>query len=340
MMSSDDVPPKASSTASITVDHRESRSGPNAAVQKIISLFSSMILKPGDAQPTGSPRLTIPDAAYKECRICEYQVEETWIYRLSKKEESEESQKPSRHKLYFFAGGGFRGVPTKEHWLLCSEFCSKLSEYEVNLVSYPLAPNSPAPVSIAHLQKLYQTLALQAKENSRITLVGDSAGGNIALILGIFGASEYLRNGGGGVCVLESIMAICPAVDHRNQNPQIDSIDPRDPILSRKAIEEVSEGWRGEWPLSDPRLSPILADLSCFRQAGIKVDGVIALHDVLSPDAVEFVKRLSEFGVIGEWLQWDKQMHCFPLMFSHHIHEAIAGKDWILDVLRRRAQRP
>ena len=340
-MNSDKAPPTATSTSTIKVDHRESRSGPNHAVQKVIKLFSYLILKPGDAEPAGSPQLSPPSSASKGCSISEYQVEGIWLYRFSKTEDTEQSQnsrKPS-HRLFYFAGGGFRGKPEKEHWLLCSEICSSLPEYEVNLVSYPLAPKSPAHESFAHLQKLFRALEVQAREQtSRITLIGDSAGGNIAILLGIFGAMEFLQNGGRGQCVVESIMAICPPVDHRNENPHIDTIDPLDPILSRKLIEEVSDGWKGEWQLSDPRLSPILADLSCLKKAGIKVDGVIALNDVLSPDAIEFVKKLSEGEVVGEWLQWEKQMHCFPLLFSYHIHEAVASKDWMLDVLRRRAQ--
>jgi acetyl esterase/lipase len=96
---------------------------------------------------------------------------------------------------------------------------------------------------------------------------------------------------------------------------------------------------RGDRQLSDPRLSPILADLSCLIQGKIKVDGVIALHDVLSPYAIEFVHKLADCGVIGEWLEWETQMHCFLLPFSQYVREAVAGKDWILDVIRRRAQR-
>jgi hypothetical protein len=56
----------------------------------------------------------------------------------------------------------------------------------------------------------------------------------------------------------------------------------------------VATSWKDDWPLSDPKISPILADLELLNQANIKVDGVIAGHDVLGPDAV-FRKEL------GEW---------------------------------------
>ncbi len=74
-------------------------------------------------------------------------------------------------------------------------------------------------------------------------------------------------------------------------------------------------GWRGNWLVSDPRLSPILADLELLTRANIKVDGVIAGHDVLGPGAILFRKKFQECGVNGDWLEWEKQMHCFPDVF-------------------------
>jgi acetyl esterase/lipase len=245
----------------------------------------------------------------------------------------------SKNNLYYFAGGGFRGAPTKEHWLLCAELCRSLPDYQVHLISYPLAPNNPASESIPHLEKLYRTLAKQSVEQrSRITLMGDSAGGNIALVLGLYAASEHLREGGTRVCPVRSVFVISPAVDYRNENPAIDEMDPHDPILSRKTIQEVSDTWKGAWSVEDPRVSPTLADISVLQQANIKVDGVLGMYDVLAPDAVLFRDKLAEVGVVGQWLDWDKQMHCFPILFSHHVKEAVEAKDWVVNVLKVNSQ--
>lgn len=220
-----------------------------------------------------------PQACRKTCKIRESQTADTWIYTFENPVESEPRARAA-HKLYYFAGGGFRGVPEKEHWLLCAELGMKLLEYEINLVSYLLTPNSPASHSLAHLERFYDVLTQQPKEeNFRITLFGDSSGGNIALVLGLYAAFEYLKDHS-GPCPVEAIMAMCPATDLRNENPDIDVVDPRDPILSRKTTTEVAHGWAGEMSLSDPRVSPILADLSLYRKAGIKVDGVTAGNDV------------------------------------------------------------
>jgi len=131
-----------------------------------------------------------------------------------------------------------------------------------------------------------------------------------------------------------------PATDLRNLNSDIGPADHQDPLLSRKTIEEVALEWKGDWDLSDPRISPTLADLTVFRRAGIKVDGLTGGHDVLTPDALLFRDKLAESGVKGDWLQWEKQVHCFPLMFSYHVAEAVAGEDWILETVRANARHP
>lgn len=322
-------------TVSIIVDHRTARSIPAATVQGILKPVGPLILKAGNPQPPGSPRITPPTKADKKCTIEESQIDGVWMYTLFR---NNEERKPVTHKLLYFAGGGFRGPATKEHWSLCAQLAIELPDYEISLVSYPLAPVNTAPKSLPHLYKLYKTVAAQARaEGFRITLMGDSSGGNIALELGLHCASEFLQeqeDGVEGLCPVEVVCAICPATDLRNLNPDIDVVDAKDSLLSRKIVTEVAEGWKGDWELDDPRVSPIMADLSLFRRAEIKVDGITAGYDVLSPDGIIFRDRLSEFGVRGNWLHWEKQMHCFPLVSAYHIKEGVAGKDWIVEVLK------
>jgi acetyl esterase/lipase len=342
IMSNPKPQPSGDSVSSIEVDHREYRSIPSAVIQIIIKAVAAQLLKLGHAEPAGSPRLIPHKSAEKLCQIRESRIEETWIYTFSNKDAGEGENPRVVHKLYYFAGGGFRQVAGRLQWLVCVELSSKLPEYEINLVSYPLAPNNPASTSIPHLQRLYRTLAVQSKaQNFRITLMGDSAGGNLSLVLGIYAASEFLngKTGERAICPVESILVISPPLDLRHENPEIDVITHKDPLFSRKMVKEMAASWEGEWLLSDPQLSPILADLSVLQQANIKVDGVVGGYDVFAPDTKLFRERLAEFGVDGEWLVWNKQMHCFPLMFSLHMYEGVLSKDWLLDVLRSNAKR-
>ncbi|KAG4417749.1 hypothetical protein IFR04_009118 [Cadophora malorum] len=242
---------KVTTISSIRVDRREGRSIANAAAQKIINPFSSLILKPGKPQPRGSPQLTPPSKTQGDCSIEESQIANTWLYTF--KTLSKSGRAEARHRIYYFAGGGFRDLPEKEHWKLCSDLSSMLPDYEISLVSYPLVPNSPASTALPHLERLCDALVEQAKsEGFRVTFFGDSSGGNIAIVLGLYVATQYLKNTSDGPCPVEAVMAMCPATDMRNENPGIDVVEAHDPILSRKVITEVAEGWRAELPASDP----------------------------------------------------------------------------------------
>lgn len=331
--------------STIRVDRREKRSAPNAALQTLLRPVGRKVAKPSEPGPDGSPKLTPHKKVEQKCEVKESQIADTWIYTLSPGGDSGDSgsSRSFAHKLYYFAGGGFRDVPSKEHWLLLAEMACQLAEYEVVVVSYPLAPKCKAPISIPHMEKFYQAIVADSRaQDFRITLMGDSSGGNIALVLGLYGASEFLQESAektNAVCPVETVFAMSPAVDLRNLNPDIGVVDQHDPLLCRDTIEEVAKEWQGEWDLIDPRISPALADLSLFQRAGIKVDGLTGGHDVLTPDALVFRNKLAESRVEGDWLQWEKQVHCFPLTFSHHLSEGIAGKDWILEVLKANSQR-
>jgi hypothetical protein len=69
----------------------------------------------------------------------------------------------------------------------------------------------------------------------------------------------------------------------------------------------------------------------------MKVDGCTGGYDILGPDGVLFRTKLARNHVEGEWLDWDKMMHVWPLIECYGIcpesHEAFL---WIADLLRRR----
>jgi acetyl esterase/lipase len=137
-----------------------------------------------------------------------------------------------------------------------------------------------------------------------------------------------------------SIMAICLSSDLSRENPIIKEVERHDPIFKVKFINETATRWAGEWDKKDPRISPLYSDqLGLFRQAGIKVDGCTAGYDILGPDGVLFRTKLAKNGVEGEWLQWEKMMHCWPIVKVYGISpESEEAFRWIVDILRRRSE--
>ena len=221
--------------------------------------------------------------------------------------------------------------PSSQHWNLCAELARKLPNISVSVVSYPLAPNSPAPSSLPQIMRLYKRLLKDAEEAGEgIILAGDSSGGNIVLCIALSALSE---NASGPAPT--AILAISPSCDLTRSNLEIQKIKEFDPILREPFIRETARKWHGEWDAADPRVSPNIADVAPLARRGVKVHGVTGGYDMLTPDALLFRAKCQQAGVEGEWLHWDKQMHCFPLAWPYKLPESVEAKDWILDVLRR-----
>jgi acetyl esterase/lipase len=318
---------------SIKVTKRTDRSLYMLVLQHLIKPFNARLVKPKKETLAGSQQLEAHKKAWKHCDISERQVEGTWVYDMVAKEQSRSSpaEKRRRRRVYYFAGGGWAMPPSSEHWVLCAELARKLPDTVISIVSYPLAPNSPAPVAIPSLMVWYQTALREAEEaDETVVFAGDSAGGNIALCLPL----AALLEDDNARCPT-AIMAISPSTDLSRSNPDIKAIEKSDPLLRIPFIKGTAENWRAEWGSTDPRISPLYADVIPLARRGVKVYGVVGRYDILSPDAILFREKCNQASVQGEWLDWEKQMHCFPLTWAFKLPEGVAAKDWIIDVLRR-----
>jgi acetyl esterase/lipase len=323
------------SGSKIKVTHRTDRSAPSQLLHHIVDTFKSQLIKLGPEYPAGSPRLDVHKSTLKTCDVHERSVEDIYIYDITPKHSPSQNgdvQQPvKKRRIYYFAGGGWQMPPSGEHWKFCTEFAKNLPDTTISLVSYPLAPNSPAPISFPQTMKMYRHVLQDAEEaGEKVILAGDSAGGNFVLCLSLAALSEDEFEP-----APTAVMAISPSCDLRRSNPAIQEIKKHDPILREPFIKETARKWHAEWDPADPRVSPLFADVMPLARRGVKVHGVTGGYDMLSADAILFREKCEQAGVEGEWLQWDKQMHCFPLAWPYHLPESVEAKNWVVDVMRR-----
>lgn len=330
--------PSELEASTIHVTHRHDASMITRIFHKLIRPFGHKLAAAETEYPAGSPQLSPPSCIKKISDIHERRVDDIWIYdlRLKKTLPVITEKRKAPHRIYYFAGGGWQMPPSPSHWKFFQAMLQILPDTTtITVISYPLAPNSPAPIAIPQLLKLYTTLlADSAQKHETVTLAGDSAGGNLVLCLPLeaLRCNPYAPHP-------HSIMAICPSANMKRGYPEIQKIENFDPILRIPFIEKTAREWKGEWDDSDPRVSPICADLGLLQRAGIKVDGVTGGYDLLAHDGVQFREKLREARVEGEWLQWDKMMHCWPLAKTYGISpESEEAFQWIVRVLNRRAE--
>lgn len=311
--------------SSIKVTKRDERGLLMYLLMLILRPISRFLLRPSRIQPPGSTRLKPPRSVRRKCTVNERQVDDIWLYDLTtrathtSKEETDESKGPGgeRRRIYYFNGGAYQMIPSSEHWSLALHMATHIPRTTVSVVSYPLAPNSPAPISFPMLVKLYHTLMREANEaGESVTFAGDSAGGNFAISVPLYALSNPIQPtplpspherdsnpwdsvhppppppADHHILAPKNILLICPSVDMRHINPHPESETARrDPMLSLKTLEHTARTYVGEWDLSDPRVSPLLADLEPLARFGVEVHGCTAGYVFLSASA--FTNRSS-----------------------------------------------
>ena len=315
----------------MNITHRTDKSLLTTILHFLIRPFGSLISRPGKPLPAGSPRLHPPAKIEGTCTITERKVHDIYIYDITAKETEPIEGKIRR--IYYIAGGSFCQPPSSSHWAFIAELSTRIPNAVVSVISPPLAPHSPAPVTFPHLLRLYISLMTTAAPGGDeiITFAGDSSGGNLVL-------SMVLAALKGDVTSIapDSVMLISPVVDLRFTNPQIALLEKKDPLLRRRIEISTAKSWAGHWDLSDPLLSPLLVDedtLGALRQRGVKVHGVTGGYDILTPDTLLFQEMCRKVAIEGEWLIWEGQMHCFPIAFGYGLRESVEGTDWIVGTL-------
>ncbi|KAF1967316.1 esterase/lipase [Bimuria novae-zelandiae CBS 107.79] len=320
----------------IQVTTRHDRSIFMFFIQMLLRPFHRHVGRPGKRQPKGSIELKPSPIGTKRCTVKHRKVCDLNVYDMESKELSTEEGKK---RIYYFCGGGWQSPPSMQHWGMCSRMAQDVPGTTVSLVSYPLAPNNPAPEAFPWLMRFYREIMDRAEEvGEKVILAGDSSGGNIvlSLILEALQADDEEAMQSEIKCRPHpvAVFATCPSTDLTRNNPDIKKLEKKDPMLRFKFVKSTAEAWRGDWDPADRRVTPINANISLLAKYGIHVHGITAGHDILSPDGIIFRKKLEENGVSGQWLHWEKQMHCFVLTYPYGLREAKEAIDWVMDVLK------
>ncbi|KAL1924543.1 uncharacterized protein VTP21DRAFT_4197 [Calcarisporiella thermophila] len=229
----------------------------------------------------------------------------------------EKGEEPDLVILYFHGGGYFFGyalmyLPTHVRWI---NKISKLTGKRVAIFcpEYSLAPENKFPTqpeeALASYRYLLKERGIPAKS---IVLAGDSAGGNMALVLGtqLLKAKDDQEQGSlplpGGSILISPWCRMTPPDLWSNRFARYD-------YLNRDASIRCSNRYLGKNPaisLEDPRASPLYAkSLRGFPPCFICLGGLEVLYDEIK----ELEKRLKEEGVVVS--MWEEpRIHIFPLL--------------------------
>lgn len=219
--------------------------------------------------------------------------------------------------LVYLHGGAWVNEIAPQHWQLAAQIAAE-AHLDVIVVIYPLVPFGTAAEVVAGTVEIVRD-ALAAHGDGRVSIGGDSAGGQIAL-----SAALLLRDAG---ITLPQTVLISPSLDLSMKNPEMDVVQPSDPWLGKVGAQVFIDAWRAELPLEDPRVSPLEGDL-----AGLGPLVVFSgTRDILNPDTRLLVVKARAAGVDVTYHEEVGLVHVYPLTPTPEGRTARAA---MVDVLR------
>ena len=205
--------------------------------------------------------------------------------------------RPPRGGVVYVHGGGWVNEIAVQHWQLAAQIAAEAGT-TVTLPIYPLVPFGTADQVVGAVVGLVQD---STARYGRTCLAGDSAGGQIAL-----SAALLLRE---AQHIVPRTVLISPSLDLSLSNPEIDRVQPSDPWLGREGTRVFIEHWRGSLALSDPRVSPLAADLAGLGPLTV----FCGTRDILQPDVRLLVDKARAAGVEVDYHEEPGLLHVYPL---------------------------
>jgi acetyl esterase/lipase len=204
-------------------------------------------------------------------------------------------------------GGGYVFGPEAQHWALWRTVAAA-SGRTVVAPLYRLAPEGTAAATVPHVASIARALA----EEGEVALLGDSAGGGMALAAAQLLAADGLR---------VPLLLSAPWLDGGVPDPWT---TPRDPWLAAPGLRHAADLYRGSLAVEHPFVSPVLGELGGLGPIVV----ASGTRDVLHRDALRLEERCPDpvRVLVGEGL-----LHNWPLL---PIPEAHAARRAFVDALR------
>ena len=206
----------------------------------------------------------------------------------------------SSSAILYLHGGGFVLGSSAAYLHFAGQIASRAGA-DAFVPDYRLAPEHPFPAAIVDAMQAYDGLV--ALGYRHIALVGDSAGGGLALA-----ALSQLTH------QARTVAPICAAVmsawtDLSLTGDSMETLARQDPLLSRETLSKAAALYLGgSTSPEDPRASALLSPLEGLPPVRLHVGA----DEVLLDDTLRFGRALEAAGGTAEVHVWEGMAHVFP----------------------------
>jgi epsilon-lactone hydrolase len=205
-----------------------------------------------------------------------------------------------RHVLFLHGGGFIVGSPA-----LYRHFTWRIASAAhacVLVVDYRLAPEHPFPAALDDAVMAYRWLLADGAKPQRIAVMGDSAGGGLALSL-------LLRLRDQGMPLPAAAVALSPWTDLALTGPSLRLNASADPLVSPDQARRFVDCYLAGADPRSPYASPLYGNLEGLPPTLIQVGS----DEVLRDDAVRMADRMHAAGCRVELEIWPRMPHVWHL---------------------------
>jgi len=219
--------------------------------------------------------------------------------------------------LIFFHGGGFVIGNIDSYSAVCSNMANQTGQVVVS-VDYRLAPEYPFPAApedcYAVTREIFMDATLFDVRPEDITLIGDSAGGNLAAVVSLMARDR-------GEFIPSKQILLYPATWNDHSEVSIFASmqeNGSDYLLTTKRICDFMDLYKSsDEDMNNPYLAPLLApDLSKQPRTLI----ITAQYDPLRDEGEAYGRKLYEYGSEAEVFRMKDALHGFLSLPKHFTH--------------------
>lgn len=213
--------------------------------------------------------------------------------------------------ILYCHGGGYTSGSLGYSRPLASKL-SHASGWETLCFEYRLAPENPYPAAVDDAVRVWDYLMYQGYGARDVALAGDSAGGNLALVL-------LHRLKAAGRQLPSRLVLFSPWTDMTASGESCTQRAHLDPTITVDYIKAVRAAYAGGADLADPMLSPLFGDFTGFPPTLIQVGG----NEVLYSDAERLRDRMRAAGALCQMEEWTEMWHVFQMLPIKRAAEAM-----------------
>ena len=216
--------------------------------------------------------------------------------------------------MYYVHGGGFIGPLNKIQFRFLKKIVAK-TDAKVYLPLYPLIPSHNYKDTFPLIVNLYLKIKKE-NENKKIILGGDSAGGNIALVI----CEEIAKN-----AQPDELILISPATTmyvEEGDNELVDSFR-RCILVGYDGAKAIAMSWSNGGDVKSHYISPYYGNVSNFKN----VTMILGDNDMAYGMGLRMVKKLKDNNIKTKLIMGKGLYHVwalYPMLEAAQVRKEIA----------------